>query len=205
MTADTSCQTTMLWCMCKSYYFQQVWVDLNGTSGFYSRLQQHPTRSSSVCCNNIVDNDLVCKATHGCSATYWGTGYVRQRCHLAILALCKELSAVIPYEVALVKLHKTSVAFKFLACSAKNGLRQPAVSMVDFLCFVLSTSWLAVLLVPVVGQAEIPGMPVNLLMWLILFDDSMPPICLLDNMWQVVSEGMAMMLNVYVLILKLMI
>jgi len=35
--------------------------------------------------------------------------------------------SVIPYEAALVKLHKSPVALRFLACSANNGLRRPAV------------------------------------------------------------------------------
>jgi hypothetical protein len=41
-------------------------------------------------------------------------------------AVCEEMS-VVPYEAALVKLHKTPVALRFLACSAANGLGRPAV------------------------------------------------------------------------------
>jgi hypothetical protein len=38
-----------------------------------------------------------------------------------------DLLHTIPYEAALVKLHKNPVALRFLACSGANGLKKPAV------------------------------------------------------------------------------
>jgi hypothetical protein len=39
-------QQIMLWFV--SHYIQQVWGDLNGATGFYSRLQSNPTDPSAV-------------------------------------------------------------------------------------------------------------------------------------------------------------
>jgi hypothetical protein len=39
----------------------------------------------------------------------------------------KSALAGVPYAAALVKLHKNPFAFRFLACSGQNGLKQPAL------------------------------------------------------------------------------
>jgi hypothetical protein len=42
-------------------------------------------------------------------------------------AQLRDLLHIVPYEAALVKLHKNPVALRFLACSGANGLKKPAV------------------------------------------------------------------------------
>jgi hypothetical protein len=104
--------------VCKSYYIQQVWADLNGTTGFYSRLQ--PGLADPTPVNTRIIDDLLSKVTPV------ATGVPCMFTNTDTSTLREELS-VIPYEAALVKLHKTPVALRFLACSAANGLRKPAV------------------------------------------------------------------------------
>jgi hypothetical protein len=65
------------------------------------------------------------------------------------VAVRDEMS-VVPYEAALVKLHKTPVVLRFLACSAENGLRAPPSGLVNLLVSCCASRF-AVMLVPVVG------------------------------------------------------
>jgi hypothetical protein len=103
--------------VCKSYYVQQVWADLNGPDGFYSRMQ--PTAADTSAVHDRITDALFDVVTHASSGVpcMYSTDSTTVR---------DEMS-VVPYEAALVKLHNTPMALRFLACSAENGLRRPAV------------------------------------------------------------------------------
>jgi hypothetical protein len=126
--------------VCKSYYVQQVWADLNGPDGFYSRLQSNATDTSTVH-DRITDAlfNVVTPAGSGVPCMY-----------STDTAAVREEMSVVPYEAALVKLHKTPVALRFLACSAENGLRRPAVWLTSLFRAVCASRF-ADMLVPVVG------------------------------------------------------
>jgi len=66
------------------------------------------------------------------------------------LASLREELSIIPYEAALVKLHKTPVALRFLACSATNWLASTC-SLVDIVATCL-TSRFAIMLVLITNQ-----------------------------------------------------
>lgn len=105
--------------VCKKHYVQSLMTDLS-SGQFYTRVVVDPAHTR--CTDHVVDILLpLVRAT--VPDMYECTTDDDYR---------KALSAV-PYEAALVKLHKKPYALRFLACSGQNGLKQPAVWLTHLL------------------------------------------------------------------------
>jgi hypothetical protein len=98
--------------VCKKHYVQQLLEDLSSGLFYVERL---PVAESSAVAGIVDSLQQAVMASAPCM--YHGSSEERLR----------QLLHTIPYEAALVKLHKTPVALRFLACSGANGLKIPAV------------------------------------------------------------------------------
>jgi hypothetical protein len=103
--------------VCKKFYIQKLCEDLASTD-FYAPVQQADGTSAG----DTVIHSLLQKLRgefRDIRKNMYG------HCGSSVAKLRDELK-VVPYAAALVKLHKTPTALRFLACSGANGLKLPA-------------------------------------------------------------------------------
>lgn len=125
--------------VCKKHYIASLLQDL--TNGqFYTEVTAAATHPDIL---HTVAQTLLGRVSDQ------QTGVADMYYTCTTTATLLELLKVVPYEAALVKLHKQPVALRFLACSGTNGLKKPAVWLTAlFKCLHpdLHTKWTNLLL-----------------------------------------------------------